>query len=248
MRVLAIEDEPDLLNSLTKALREDGYAVDGAADGEDGLYKAESYDYDAIVLDIMLPRLDGWELLLRLRKTKKTPVLMLTARDAVRDRVRGLDAGQEPLKRERFDLARVARECVELVRPLAAERGIQIHSHVPPLECLGDAERIGQVVTNLLTNAIHFNRDQGEVRLAARTEGDLVLLTVADTGQGIPAEDVPHIFERFYRVDQSRSRVQGRSGLGLAICKAIVDAHGGSMEVSSQPGVGSTFTVKLPLR
>ena len=95
MRVLAVEDEPDLLGSLLKALREDGYAVDGAPDGEDGLYKAESYDYDAVVLDIMLPGIDGWEVLRRLRKTKKTPVLMLTARDAIRDRVRGLDTGAD---------------------------------------------------------------------------------------------------------------------------------------------------------
>jgi heavy metal sensor kinase len=157
-----------------------------------------------------------------------------------------LDAGQELMKREPFDLARLARECVELVRPLAAERGIQIHCDVAAIECLGDGGRIGQVVTNLLTNAIHFNRDQGEVRLAARAENDVVVLTVADTGQGIPAEDVPHLFERFYRADKSRSRIQGRNGLGLAICKAIVAAHSGSIEVASQPGIGSTFTLKLP--
>ena len=159
-----------------------------------------------------------------------------------------LDAAQEPLKREPFDLLPVARDCVELIRPLAAERGIQVHCEVPPIECLGDAERIGQVITNLLTNAIHFNRDQGEVRLSARADASVVLLTVADTGQGVPAEDVPHIFERFYRVDKSRSPAQGRAGLGLAICKASVDAHGGSIQVSSQLGVGSTFAVKLPRR
>ena len=159
-----------------------------------------------------------------------------------------LDAGQEPMRKELFDLLRVAGECVEMVRPLAADRGIQIHCDVASIECLGDAGRIGQVVTNLLTNAIHFNRDQGEVRLAARPEGGAILLSVADTGQGIPAEDLPHLFERFYRVDKSRTRIQGRNGLGLAICKAIVDAHGGSIEVSSQPDAGSTFTVKLPLR
>ena len=158
-----------------------------------------------------------------------------------------LDAGQKPIKRERFDLAGVVRDCVELLRPLAAERGIQIHCDVPPMECLGDAERIGQVVTNPLTNAIHFNRDQGEVRLSARAENGGVLLTVADTGQGIPVEDIPHLFERFYRVDKSRSRIQGRNGLGLAICKAIVDAHGGTIDVASQAGVGTTFTVRLPL-
>ena len=81
MRVLIVEDEPDLLRSLAQALREEGYAVDSANNGEDGLFNAESYDYDAIVLDVMLPRLDGWEILKRLRKTKKTPVLMLTASD-----------------------------------------------------------------------------------------------------------------------------------------------------------------------
>ena len=106
----------------------------------------------------------------------------------------------------------------------------------------------GRSSRNLLTNAIHFNRDQGEVRLSARAEGDVVFLAVADTGQGIPAEDLPHLFERFYRADKSRSRIQGRNGLGLAICKAIMDAHGGGIEVSSQPGAGSTFTVKLPAK
>ena len=159
-----------------------------------------------------------------------------------------LDAGQEPMKRERFDLARVARESVELVRPLAAERGVQMHCDLPPLECVGDAERIAQVATNLLTNAIHFNRDRGEVTISTQAENGTAMLTVSDTGEGIPPEDLPHIFERFYRVDKSRSRVQGRTGLGLAISKAIVDAHGGTIDVSSQPGTGSRFQLKLPAK
>lgn len=157
-----------------------------------------------------------------------------------------LDAGQEPMKQERFDLSRVARECVELVRPLAEERGLQIECQLPSVECVGDPERIGQVATNLLSNAIHFNRDHGAVRISTHADNGTALLTVADTGVGIPDPDLPHIFERFYRVDKSRSRVQGRSGLGLAICKAIVDAHSGTVEVASQAGQGSTFTVKLP--
>ena len=121
MRVLAVEDEPDLLGSLMKALREDGYAVDGASDGEDGLYKAESYDYDAIVLDIMLPGIDGWELLRRLRKTKKTPVLMLTARDAVRDRVRGLDTGADDYLVKPFELAELLARLRALIRRSASQ-------------------------------------------------------------------------------------------------------------------------------
>ncbi len=159
-----------------------------------------------------------------------------------------LDAGQQPMKREPFDLARVARDSVELVRPLAAERGLELICDLPPTECLGDAERLGQVAVNLLTNAIHFNREHGQVRVSTGTEDGSVMLSVADTGTGIPAEDVPHIFERFYRVDKSRSRIQGRTGLGLAIAKAIVDAHSGTFEVNSTPGAGSTFKVKLPAK
>ena len=121
MRVLVVEDEPDLLASLLKALREDGYAADGAADGEDGLYKAESYDYDAVVLDIMLPQIDGWELLRRLRKQKKTPVLMLTARDAVRDRVRGLDTGADDYLVKPFDLDELLARLRALIRRSASQ-------------------------------------------------------------------------------------------------------------------------------
>jgi two-component system, OmpR family, response regulator len=120
MRTLVVEDEPDLLNSLIKALREDGYAVDGAADGEEGLYKAENYDYDAVVLDVMLPGIDGWELLRRLRKTKKTPVLMLTARDAVRDRVRGLDTGADDYMGKPFDLMELLARLRALIRRSAS--------------------------------------------------------------------------------------------------------------------------------
>jgi two-component system OmpR family response regulator len=126
MRVLAVEDEPDLLGSLLKALREDGYAVDGAPDGEEGLYKAESYDYDAVVLDIMLPGIDGWEVLRRLRKTKKTPVLMLTARDAVRDRVRGLDSGADDYLVKPFELPELLARLRALIRRSASKAQPQL--------------------------------------------------------------------------------------------------------------------------
>jgi two-component system OmpR family response regulator len=121
MRVLVVEDEPDLLQSLLKALREDGYAADGAAEGEDGLYKAQNYEYDAVVLDIMLPRIDGWELLRELRKTRKTPVLMLTARDAVRDRVRGLDTGADDYLVKPFDLSELLARLRALIRRSASQ-------------------------------------------------------------------------------------------------------------------------------
>jgi len=116
MRILIVEDEPDLLRALAQALREEGYAVDTAADGEDGLFKAESWEYDALVLDVMLPKMDGWELLRRLRTTKKTPVLMLTARDQTRDRVRGLDSGADDYVVKPFDLPELLARLRALIR------------------------------------------------------------------------------------------------------------------------------------
>jgi two-component system OmpR family response regulator len=116
MRILIVEDEPDLLHSLARALREEGYAVDTAAEGEDGLFKAESADYDAVVLDVMLPKLDGWEVLSRLRKSKKIPVLMLTARDQSRDRVRGLDTGADDYVVKPFDLPELFARLRALIR------------------------------------------------------------------------------------------------------------------------------------
>jgi two-component system OmpR family response regulator len=116
MRVLVVEDEPDLLEGLRGALREAGYAVDGAGDGEEGLYKATSWDYDAIVLDVMLPKLDGWEVLRKLRDSKKTPVLMLTARDRGTDRVRGLDAGADDYLVKPFDLPELLARLRALIR------------------------------------------------------------------------------------------------------------------------------------
>ena len=121
MRVLIVEDEPRLLRSLAKALREEGYAVDTADAGDDGLYKAENCDYDAIVLDIMLPRLDGWQVLERLRQRKQTPVLMLTARDATRDRVRGLDTGADDYLVKPFDLTELLARLRALIRRAAGQ-------------------------------------------------------------------------------------------------------------------------------
>ena len=116
MRVLVVEDEPRLLRNLAKALREEGYAVDTAEAGDDGLFKAETYDYDAVVLDVMLPQLNGWDLLARLRKKKQTPVLMLTALDATRDRVRGLDTGADDYLVKPFDLPELLARLRALIR------------------------------------------------------------------------------------------------------------------------------------
>lgn len=116
MRVLVVEDEPDLLSTIAQVLREDGYAVDEASDGEEGLYKAKSWDYDAIVLDLLMPRLTGWQLLEQLRQTHKTPVLILTARDGVDDRVRGLDGGADDYLAKPFHVIELTARLRALIR------------------------------------------------------------------------------------------------------------------------------------
>lgn len=116
MRFLVIEDEPELLRVVARALREEGYTVDEASDGAEGLFKATSWNYDAIVLDLMLPEVDGWQLLSKLRQTHKTPVLIVTARDAVADRIRGLDGGADDYLVKPFDLHELFARLRALVR------------------------------------------------------------------------------------------------------------------------------------
>jgi signal transduction histidine kinase len=157
------------------------------------------------------------------------------------------DAGQEAMRRAPFDLARTAAECVEQVRPLASARGMTIQAELSSAECAGDSDRVAQVIINLLTNAIQHNPDKGEIRIATRREAGSVLLEVADNGPGIAPEHLPHVFERFYRADPARTVSHGRTGLGLAISRAIVNAHAGSIDVSSEPEKGTTFTVRLPV-
>jgi two-component system OmpR family sensor kinase len=152
-----------------------------------------------------------------------------------------LDAGAEAFEKKPFDLAETTQHCIHLLEPLARERYIQIHSEIEPTTIDGDPERISQVITNLISNAIYYNKDHGQIHVTLKDR----TLTVSDTGHGIAEADLPHIFERFYRADKSRSRSSGRSGLGLAISKAILDAHNAQVKVTSRPGEGTAFTIQF---
>jgi two-component system OmpR family response regulator len=121
MRILVVEDEPDLLEAVAQSLREEGYAVDEASDGRTALYKAAGAEYDAIVLDLMLPGMNGWDLLRELRKTKATPVLILSARDTLPDRVKGLDAGADDYLTKPFELPELQARLRALIRRSAGQ-------------------------------------------------------------------------------------------------------------------------------
>ena len=158
-----------------------------------------------------------------------------------------IDAGQESMKRIRFDLANTTRESIEMIRPLAEERRITIRAELFAAGCHGDSDRIAQVLMNLLTNAVHHNKDGGEIRVTTKPVNGSAVLIISDNGPGIAPEQLPHVFKRFYRADAARTSSQGRSGLGLAISAAIVHAHGGSIEAESKVGEGSSFIVRLPM-
>ncbi|MCX7817933.1 MAG: HAMP domain-containing histidine kinase [Kiritimatiellae bacterium] len=156
------------------------------------------------------------------------------------------DAGGGGTPPESVPLERVAADALDLLRPLAAERRLEIVADLRPAVCEGRAEELAQVALNLIANAIHYNRDGGRVEIVTWTDEKGAHLTVRDTGIGIAPEHLPRIFERFYRADPARSRSSGRAGLGLAIAQEAVRRQGGRIEVSSQPGRGSEFVVTLP--
>ena len=135
------------------------------------------------------------------------------------------------------------------VQPEAARRGLHVELNELGESMLVwvDVRRIGQVLRNLLANAVAYTPAGGTITVSASTRATDLTINVADSGQGIPPEHLPNIFERFYRVDGSRARATGGAGIGLAIVKQLVEAHGGVVQAQSVVGVGSTFSFTLPL-
>lgn len=157
-----------------------------------------------------------------------------------------LDGGQETMEKEPVRLEELADGLLHMVQPLAEKRGLSVSSELKPAVVCGDPARLSQVVLNLLTNAIHYNREGGSLALKTGVAGGEAWLSVRDTGIGIAPEALPRVFDRFYRADVSRGTSEGRTGLGLAIAQAIARAHSGRLEVVSTFGEGSCFTLRLP--
>ncbi len=179
MRLLVVEDEPDLLSSLAEALREDGYAVDEAGDGEDGLSKALTCDYDAIVLDVMLPRMSGFAVLDLLRVRKKTPVLMLTARTKTPDRVRALDAGADDYLAKPYELPELLARIRALIRRAAGNATAKL--------------KIGDVTVDI---AGHIVIQRGEIVALTAREISLIEYLAQHRGRIVTREQLyVHLFD-----------------------------------------------------
>ena len=159
-----------------------------------------------------------------------------------------IESGQTPLTKRKIGIGEIVTKAAERIKPQADRAGlsikIDITSNLPPVTA--DRDRIEQALVNLLHNSMKFTPSGGGITISAVSSGDFLQVSVADTGIGIPADDLPRIFERFYKADRARSG--GGTGLGLAIVKHIIDAHGGKIWAESVEGKGTTFTFKLPYK
>ena len=159
-----------------------------------------------------------------------------------------LESGQGPRPTQRVELGALIDEMLPALQAKARPRQITIEAHLDRSWQVGvDADWLRRILRNLLDNAVAYNREGGTVTVTVQPESGWARVAVADTGLGIPAEDLPRVFERFYRVDKARSRESGGTGLGLAIVKHAVESYGGAVAVESQLGRGSTFTFTIPL-
>ena len=159
-----------------------------------------------------------------------------------------LESKRVTLDPKPVDVGGLVTHTVDKLRPIAAHSQLTLVQSAPPgIVVFADADRLEQVLTNLVDNALKYTPPGGRVEVQVAAVNGEVEVVVNDTGKGIRPEDLPHVFERFYRSDRSRTRGSGGTGLGLAIAKHIVEAHGGRISVSSRPNEGTTFTVTIPM-
>lgn len=159
-----------------------------------------------------------------------------------------MDASRNSFNYEPVELKELILELSKDIETLCKDKGIKLQTHqLDHISVSGDSKSLRRVFMNILYNSIKYTNREGAISIALIQKGEFAETTISDTGIGIPSDDLPHIFERFYRVDKARSRSEGGSGLGLSICKHIVDTHRGQVAVSSQSGIGTTVSVKLPI-
>ena len=151
------------------------------------------------------------------------------------------------IKWKPVEIASLIRYACDLITPQAMKKGITMSLNLRPLYVYGNPALLSELIMNLMDNAVKYNLENGQITVSLSKSDDQVVLTVSDTGIGIPEEKQERIFERFYRAEESRNKATGGSGLGLSICKHIVEKHKGTLHISRKEGEGATFTVTLPV-
>jgi len=251
-QLLMIEDDARLAQMVREYLTQSGFTVAHAGDGASGLAQLQEHAPDLVILDLMLPDTDGLDVCRRIRALPgaqaKVPVLMLTAKGDPMDRIIGLEIGADDYLPKPFEPRELLASIVDEHAMSAAARGLTLESEASGVSGLVDSDphRIRQIVNNLVTNAIRYT-ETGTVRVKLMQRPALLSFIVSDTGPGVPQAQIPLIFEEFTQLDSSRTRRFEGAGMGLAIVQGLVRLFGGSVEVSSMVGEGTTFTVTIPV-
>jgi len=192
--------------------------------------------------------IDGiWEPTTERLDSCRQEILRLTRMISEIDKIVKIENDSLILQRTKFDLASVIEQVVLTCQPDVSVKNIKLETSNSICEIYADKDKITQVIINLLSNAIKYTDDNGTIKIIAKKDKRKVELIISDTGIGIGSEDLPNIFQHLYRADKSRTRDTGGSGIGLSVVKAIVEAHGGEIEVKSELNKGSEFTVTLPI-
>lgn len=181
-----------------------------------------------------------------LQRAEKSVDRMITIIDDL-EAISQLETGELQIEPERFDMVALIKDVVDAQEMKATEKGIilTVHEENKPFYVIGDRFRIRQVIVNLIVNSVKYGKEYGETKIRLYDAGDLISIEIADNGIGIAEKHLPRLFERFYRVDKSRSREQGGTGLGLAIVKHIIEAHNQTIEVMSTEGAGTVFSFTM---
>ncbi|WP_238361157.1 response regulator [Iningainema tapete] len=231
MNVLFVEDESRIANFVLTGLKEQGFVVDYCDNGNDGYIRAMDQEYDAIILDIMIPGKDGLSILKHLRRSgRNVPIILLTARNELDDRLEGLNLGADDY----------------IAKPFYVEELVaRIHAVVR--RSTGDRDLLTQILQNLLSNAIKYNLPAGGIKIRAYLQETTVLISISNSSQDIPTNERERIFDRFYRGDPSRTRKVDGVGLGLSLAREIARFHGGDLTLNPTPSGWTTFTLSLPI-
>ena len=352
-RILVADDETDISTLFASALTMSNYEVELASDGEECLQKARAASFDLIVLDVHMPKVDGFEAIKQIKSMthlKYTPVVFLTgfgtspediesgytlggteywkkpitveeleARvravlsiaqaekklrelqesftsmvihdlrgplggivgfaellledkkilapqhlemvEAINDashlmlnivtdflEITRLEMGELKIHRSPTNLRDIVDRCVFNTMELQDERSVSVKTEIADLPMLNvDPDRIEEIINHLLDNGLRFTPPKGTISISARIEDSLMVLSVADTGEGIPQEDIPMLFDKMRITTMAAKRAGSKTGLGLPICKGIVEAHGGTISVQSKEGTGTIVTIRLPV-
>ena len=274
-KILVVDDEKLIVKGIRFSLEQDGMEVDCAYDGEEAIQLAKQNEYDVVLLDVMLPKFDGFEVCQAIREFSEMPVIMLTAKGGDMDKILGLEYGADDYITKPFNILEVKARIKAIMRRNARKSGkggkqgnrvisagelkldqqfeVVIYDISTENVCC-DGVRLNQILLNLLSNAIKFTPEKGSIGVSMYEEDSprgedyvRIHIRVKDNGIGMTPEFRAKIFDSFSREDNARVRKTEGSGLGMAITKYIVDAMGGTVEVESELGAGSEFHVVLDM-